>query len=97
MLRRGTFVLAKSTQKRFFRVETVRTQKSNGVRSDKLIFVTPLVCLTNKTKLADLPLFSVLYTALPKKSSYIVQFRKAVQKNRCLSSLIAQIFCLVWR
>ena len=74
-----------------------RTQKSNGIRSDELITVITSVCRSDKNNHRSLPLFSVLRTAIPTEWAHRVLFRKAVQENRCLCSLNAQIFCLVWK
>ena len=77
--------------------EWFRTQKSNGIRSDELITVITSVCRSDKNNHRSLPLFSVLRTAIPTEWAYRVLFIKVLQENRCLCSLNAQIFCLVWK
>ena len=90
------FCYDKSNQNHFLE-EWFRTQKSNGIRSDELITVITSVCRSYKKSHRSLPLFSVLRTAIPTEWAYSVLFIKILQENRCLCSLNAQIFCLVWK
>ena len=84
MLRRVTFVTTKVTKIILWSI-TVRTQKNNAIRSDKVIFITSLFCRLQRNSPLLCRYFSVLCSSLPIKASYRVPFSKALQESRCLT------------